>query len=165
VLVAVGQGPAQAEQVRVADRVGDAPARFDITAVDYSTGTSISVQVRVRNLRGAGTQVVSFFFTPRGADLSYTFSSVRRPDGAVSASLESFTPEGAEQQVPCSLTARWRTGADRILLRVPYECFAPAQTYPGFRGYLAIGRGDGSGGDPADWIRDVGVPNSFHFDP
>ena len=140
----------------VVDPRGDAPARHDLTSVRLRNDADrLGAELRVRDLRGAGDQVVGLFLRSRRTEVSYAVTTHRGANGRVDVRLDrSGGPD--DGSVPCDVTARWSLGRDRVTLSVPRSC-VPELTGQ-LRMYVVIGVGDGTAGDPVDWTREARVP-------
>lgn len=145
----VAPGPASADTVSFSDRRGDAEARYDLTKIRIShTAGTISVRANVRDLRGTGTQIFGINVDPVHSETVYAAHVVRRPSGRTIAHINGYGADGSVE-VRCRIERAFRLGADRIDVSIPRACIKePGPIYSS----LFIGAGNGSAGDPSDWI-------------
>lgn len=146
--------PAEAGRIAFSDPRGDAPARYDITRVRIVNSDQVlTVQAHVRHLRSRGTQIFVANFSLHHYDYAYWVGTVRHADGRVTTRASGYE-QGEQTAVRCHITSSWRIRQSLIAFSLPRDCFHAGTVTSN----AAIGVGDGSGGDPTDWTRNVRVP-------
>jgi len=141
--------PAHAQTASIRDQVGDAPSRFDLTNVTVSNeADSVTVLAAVKDLEPGGAQIFIADLASQAGG-SYYAVTVRRSDGSVATKLARFG-EGGFERVKCDVAGRWRMARSDVRLTIPRDCLAEADKVSVD---VAIGAGNGSAGDPADWTR------------
>lgn len=149
IVVLLSVAPASAATRSFRDPRGDAPARFDLIRVGVANGDVVSVRSKVRNLEAGITQIYVFNLTPVRSNTNYYAKTVRRANGTVTAKLYR-----GGSAVDCGVHGRWRLGRSDVRISLPQDCLSEHRR---IRVNAAIGRGNGSAGDPADWTKTVGV--------
>ena len=74
-------------------------------------------------------------------------------NGRATNSLTGYTSAGATG-IDCAITTRWQIAKNLIRISVPRACIEETGT---LRFNFAIGAGDGTTGDPADWTKALRV--------
>lgn len=155
-LLASASTPAAADTTSFRDPRGDAPARYDLTAVTVANTTdNLTVRVRVRDLLARGTQITGVGISSPDGSSYYILHSIRRASGATTSKLTDYSV-GADP-VACRIASNWAPRADVIRISMPRTCVAN-------RGALKVavflGAGDGSSGDPADNTKTIRIGQS-----
>ena len=146
--------PVMADTVSLRDPAGDARARYDLTTIRATNAVNrIAVTARVGNLRGTGTQTVVLGIDPVRGETDYWFSSVRRANGRANDSLTGYTSDSASP-IDCNITTRWQLAKNLIRISIPRACIEEQGT---LRFNLAMGAGNGTTGQPADWTKALRV--------
>ena len=148
-MVGGATAPAHAATAAIRDQIGDAPARYDLGRVSVSNEPpGLSLTAKVRDLSRNGTQIFIANVTP-ASGASYYATTIRRANGTVVDKLVRFGEDGPDN-LRCDVSSRWQIGRSRIRMTIPRSCLDEDRRVSV---NVAIGAGNGSSGDPADWTR------------
>lgn len=148
-------GAASAATGRFRDPGGDAIARYDLTKWQVSNRDTLVITSHVRNLKGSAAQIFVVNIRTRHDDTAWIMTTVRRANGSTTGSLNGYRHDGSIIASHCTVRRSWGIRKDVVTLAVPRNCLAD----PGpVSVSVAIGAGNGSAGDPADWTGTVHVP-------
>ena len=122
-VLALVAAPAEAARRSVADPVGDAPARLDITRLTVSnTSDRIRAIVHVRDLRRTGTFQQRYFDSEFDTLLSYGVQVRRDRHGRLH--VHAFRDdENGDNFIACpGVRGRWLMDRDRVVTSMPVRC-------------------------------------------
>lgn len=140
---------ASAATVTFRDRHGGYPG-FDITRVTMSNDRYVSAKVHVRGLhRRMEVFGINFWPIAHYDQVNYQAVTVLHADGNVTGSLHRYTAEG-DDKLKCPVRGQWRIHNGLVRIRLPQDCLAKSHT---LRMEALIGPGNGSAGDPWDWMK------------
>ena len=152
-LVLASPTAASAATVSAKDKVGDAPAKFDITRLKVkNSASSVVVVVKVRNLRKRDTQFFSWnVYAAKG---TYVGSSHRSKKGKVRNDWYARRSDGILVPTACGVKATWNLKADTVRVKLPRACVAGSGT---LKVKASLGSGRANSGKQADVTKKVKV--------
>lgn len=111
------------------DPRGDAPRRFDATRVVANNNEQVlTVKAKVANLTSKPTSFDVFLTPANTQDEAYWARSVRKRNGKVRTTLQYADHTSGWSEVPCDITARWRSGKDVVKIVAEQACFSVQRT-------------------------------------
>jgi hypothetical protein len=155
-LVALTGAPAAAQTVSVGDKHERyLPARLDLAGARYTNSSSgLSAKVTVRNLQ-AGTYTLGFNLAVPGSAEEIHVLVTRTTSGKLTNTIVIALPDEQVTRHCGGLDSTWKNKRDYITVDIPWRCLD--QLKKDLKVQAFFGAGNGTSGDPADFIKTVRV--------